>query len=317
MAVTIASSSASVSTPAAPPRKRRRRRFSASRIAGNGPRIVYMLGFAVFFIVPLIWLVLAPTKSQEQIATMSPFAFGSLENVAIAWNNLMSFNRGVLLQWLANSIEYAAWTTAIAVVTSIAAGYGLAKFEFFGRKALLWCTLIAMIIPEIALVLPLFLEMNALQLVGSKWAVILPLGLFPFGVYLSYLHFHANFPATLMEAARIDGAGEARIFFSLALPLSRSLFGLVGFFAFIRAWSAFFLPFVMLADDRTFTLQIGLKNLLESTGAINPSLGQSTLPIHAPEAALAGLITVAPILLVFLFAQRFLTSGQLAGAEKG
>ncbi|MEV8268469.1 hypothetical protein [Microbacterium sp. NPDC076911] len=73
----------------------------------------------------------------------------------------------------------------------------------------------------------------------------------------------------------------------------------------------------MLADDRTFTLQIRLKNLLESTGAINVSLGQSTLPIHAPEAALAGLITVGPILLVFLFAQRFLTSGQLAGAEKG
>ena len=286
-------------------------------LGGRGARVFYMLAFGVFFIVPLIWLVLAPTKTDDEIATSSPFAFGSFANIGLAWNNLMSFNSGVVLQWFVNSVDYAVWTTAIAVITAIPAGYALAKFEFLGRKPLLWCTLIAMIIPEIALVLPLFLEMNALQLVGSKWSVILPLSLFPFGVYLSYLHFTANFPTTLMEAARIDGASEARIFLSLALPLAKSLIGLVAFFAFIRSWSAFFLPFVMLADDRSFTLQLGLKNLLESTGAINPSLGQSTLPIHAPEAALAGLLTVGPILLVFLFAQPFLTSGQLAGAEKG
>ena len=290
---------------------------SIAALGRRGTRVIYMLAFAVFFAVPLIWLVLAPTKTNEEIASTSPFAFGSFANVAVAWENLMSFNSGVLLQWLVNSVDYAVWTTALAVITAIPAGYGLAKFEFIGRKPLLWCTLIAMIIPEIALVLPLFLEMNALNLIGSKWAVILPLSLFPFGVYLSYLHFTSNFPTTLMEAARIDGASEARIFTSLALPLARSLIGLVGFFAFVRSWSAFFLPFVMLADDRSFTLQIGLKNLLESTGAINPSLGQSTLPVHAPEAALAGLITVGPILLVFLFAQRFLTAGQLAGAEKG
>lgn len=299
------------------PSRRDRRPRPSLALGGRGARVFYMLAFGVFFIVPLIWLVLAPTKTDDEIATSSPFAFGSFANVGLAWDNLMSFNSGVVLQWLVNSVDYAVWTTAIAVITAIPAGYALAKFEFVGRKPLLWSTLIAMIIPEIALVLPLFLEMNALQLVGSKWSVILPLSLFPFGVYLSYLHFIANFPSTLMEAARIDGASEARIFLSLALPLAKSLIGLVTFFAFIRSWSAFFLPFVMLADDRSFTLQLGLKNLLESTGAINPSLGQSTLPIHAPEAALAGLLTVGPILLVFLFAQRFLTSGLLAGAEKG
>jgi multiple sugar transport system permease protein len=174
-----------------------------------------------------------------------------------------------------------------------------------------------MILPPAALVLPLYLEMSKAGLTGTVWSVILPLSFYPFGVYLAYLHFQANLPDSLLDAARVDGAGELRLFFSVALPLARPAIALIAFFSFVRTWTDFLLPFVMLSDDRTYTLQLGLMSLLQSTGAVNASSGFTDLNIHQPEAALAGLVACAPTLVAFVFAQRFLRTGLLAGAEKG
>lgn len=289
----------------------------ALRTAKAGPRTLILLVFAAFFAGPIVWLVLAPTKDRTGLFERNPFAFGSFSRLHLTMRNLFGYNHDEILTWLINSAWYAAASVAIAIAAVIPAGYALAKHMFPGRRLILMTTLIAMVIPVAALVLPLFLEMHLLKLLGNPLSVILPLSMYPFGVYLAYVYFHANIPTSLLEAARIDGANEFRIFTKVVLPLSRPIVGLVTFFGFVHTWNNFFLPFVMLNDDHRYTLQIGLLDLLDSAGAISPLGGQSTLPIHEPEAALAGLITILPVLLVYIFAVRYLTAGQLAGAEKG
>lgn len=280
-------------------------------------RRVVLSVFGLFFVLPLVWLVLAPTRTADDLIAGAPLSFGSLSNVVSAWGNLMGYNDGELVGWIGNSVAYAAASVALTLLLSVPAGYALAKHEFAGRRAILTLTLIGMILPQAALVLPLYLEMTAFGLTGTPWSVILPLAFYPFGVYLAYLHFAAALPGTILDAGRVDGAGELRLFLVIGVPLAKPAISLIAFFSFVQVWTNFFLPFVMLDDDRTFTLQLGLMSLLQSTGAVNASSGFSSLDIHQPEAALAGLVACAPTLVAFLVAQRALRTGLLAGAEKG
>jgi len=178
-------------------------------------------------------------------------------------------------------------------------------------------TLLTMIMPGSATVLPLFLEVNAVHQLNTPLSVILPSAFFPFGVYLAYIYFATSLPRELLAAGRIDGASEVRLFLSIALPLSKPILGLIAFFSFVGNWNNFFLPFVMLSDDTKYNLPVGLQALIANSPALHPALGGSDLPIRRPEAALAGLIVVVPVLIVFLFSQRYVVAGMLAGAEKG
>ncbi|MGH3501821.1 MAG: carbohydrate ABC transporter permease [Nocardioidaceae bacterium] len=304
-------------TPTRPPLARPRRTAPLTGLPGRLFRLGFLLACAVFFGVPVVWLLFASTKSQDALFEGSPLSFGSLSNVGQGWSNLLTFNDGEFVGWIWNSIYYAGSSVLIALAISVPAGYALAKFEFAGRRLLLVLTLVGMIIPTAALVLPLYLQMNALGLLGTSASVILPLAFYPFAVYLTYVYCTTTLPDTVLEAARVDGASELRLFVSVVLPLSKPVIGLVFFFSFVHAWTNFFLPFVMLSDDRTFNLQIGLMLLLQSTDAVNAAGGFSALPIHQPEAALAALVAVAPILVAFLFAQRYLAASDVSGAEKG
>ncbi|MGH3375824.1 MAG: carbohydrate ABC transporter permease [Actinoallomurus sp.] len=279
-------------------------------------RAAFLLAVAVFFALPVLWLLLAATRTSTQIINGSPLAFGSFGNVATAWGHLQTYNDGEIITWIANSLAYTLSSVVIALALCVPAGYALAKYDFRGRQSILVITLIGMIIPTAALVLPLYLEMTQVGLLDTAAAVILPFGFYPFGVYLAYIYYAATLPDSLLEAARIDGCGELRLFLRIGLPLARPVVALIAFFCFVRVWTDFFLPFVMLTDEHKYTLQLGLKSLLESTGAINGLSGFNSLPIHQPEAALAALVAIGPILVAFLFAQRHLVAGHLAGAEK-
>ena len=155
-----------------------------------------------------LWLVLAPTKSDEALVTSGPFAFGSFHHVALAWDHLDAFSDHIYRAWIGNSLVYAFGATAIVLVTAIPAGYGLALARFPGRRLVLTLTLVVMIMPAAALVLPIFLELDALHLIGSALSVILPFSFFPFGVYLAYIYYSTAVPRDLLDAARIDGCGE-------------------------------------------------------------------------------------------------------------
>ena len=274
--------------------------------------------FAVFFVIPLVWLLLAPSKDTPQLNGFhgeQPISFGSLGQLAANWNELIAFQDGRIWTWLGNSLFYAGVALVLTLIVSIPAGYALAKTNFRFRRAILFSTLIVMLIPNTALVLPIFLEVSAEHLVGSPWAVILPFAFFPFGVYLAYIYFSTSVSQVLLDAARIDGAGEFMVFWRIALPLAVPVVALVGFFNFVTNWNNYFLPFVMFPGSKAMPIQVGLVELLANVREFNPTTVASS-SITLPELALATLISIAPVLIIFLFSQRFLVSGLTAGATK-
>jgi multiple sugar transport system permease protein len=175
-----------------------------------------------------------------------------------------------------------------------------------------------MIMPAATLVLPIFLELNALHLIGSMFSVILPFSFFPFGVYLAYIYYSTAIPSELLDAARVDGCGEWSTFRRVALPLAKPVVALVFFFSFVSNWNNFFLPYVVLADSNQYPITVGLSNLLASTPSFNPAVGGGgqSVNIFKPELALATLLAVIPVAIVFLVSQRALVRGMLGGAVK-
>ena len=289
------------------------------RLAARGIRLVILAAFGLFFAAPLLWLILAPTKSDQALVTSGPFAFGSFHQVALAWRHLDAFSDHIYRGWIANSLLYAISATAIVLVTAIPAGYGLALGNFPGRKLVLTLTLVVMIMPAAALVLPIFLELNSLHLIGNVLSVILPFSFFPFGVYLAYLYYTTAIPRDLLDAARVDGCGEWSTFRHVALPLAKPVVALVLFFSFVSVWNNFFLPYAVLADSSKYPIQVGLSALLSSTPSFNPAVGGGgqQLDIFRPELALATLLAVVPISVVFMLSQRALVRGLVGGGVKG
>jgi multiple sugar transport system permease protein len=285
---------------------------------GLGVRLAILLTFAVFFIAPVVWLLLAPTKSDEALITSSPFSFGDFHHVALAWRHLDAFSDHIFRRWIGNTLYYALSATAITLAVSVPAGYGLAIGRFPGRKLILSLTLVVMIMPAAALVLPIFLELDAMHLIGRSLSVILPFAFFPFGVYLAYIYYQTALPPELLDAARVDGATELQTFLRVALPLAKPVVALVFFFSFVSDWNNFFLPYVVLADSDQYPITVGLSNLLASTPSFNPAVGGGgqSVNIFKPELALATLLAVVPVAIVFLFSQRALVRGLVGGAVK-
>jgi multiple sugar transport system permease protein len=289
------------------------------RLAALGLRFVIFAAFAIFFMAPILWLVLAPTKSDGALVTSAPFSFGSFDQVAVAWKHLDAFSDHIYRMWIGNSLLYAFSATAIVLATAIPAGYGLALGRFPGRRVVLTLTLVVMIMPGAALVLPIFLELNVVHLIGSVFSVILPFAFFPFGVYLAYIYYATAVPHDLLDAARVDGAGEWQTFRRVALPLGMPVVALVFFFSFVADWNNFFLPYAVLADSAQYPLPVGLSDLLSSTPSFNPAAGGGgqQVNIFRPELALATLLAVIPVAIVFLLSQRALVRGIVGGSVKG
>ncbi len=275
---------------------------------------VVLVVFTLFFVIPIIWLLLAPTKTAGQLLADGPFSFGAFHTLASNWNDLMHFQDGIVWTWIGNSALYTGAALVVTLVVTIPAGYALALTEFRLRQTLLVVTLIVMLIPNTALVLPVFLEMSALKLVGNALSVILPFSFFPFGVYLTYIYFSTSVSKDLLNAARIDGAGEWRVFSSIAMPLAAPVIALVGFFNVVGNWNNYFLPFVMAPGPKA-PIQVGLAELLSNVPLFNPT-NAASVTISLPVLALATIVSVGPVLVIFLFSQRFLVTGMTAGGTK-
>jgi multiple sugar transport system permease protein len=284
--------------------------------SGMALRSVVLFGFAVFCVIPLVWLVLAPTKTDHQLQHDHPLSFGSLANMGVAWQHLADYNDGVMYKWMLNSVYYTLVPMILSVAVALLAGYALATMTFRGRKLILIATLLAMVLPPTAVVLPLFLEINAVHLTNTAASVILPAAFYPFGVYLTFIYFATSLPKEILEAARMDGCSEVRTFVHIALPLAKPVVALIAFFSFVANWNNYFLPYVMLSEESRYNLPVGLGSLMASSPALKRT-GGSILPINYPEVAMAGLIVVVPVALLFIFFQRFLVAGVLSGATKG
>lgn len=295
-------------------RSRPRRVLLPARAASGMLAGLLLLAFLVFFVLPVIWLLLAATKTDQQLVQDNPLSFGSWHALRQNWDALTGFQGDTILLWLRNSALYAFGALVITLAVDIPAGYALAMMEFRGRRALLVITLVVMLMPTTTLVIPLFLEINEVHLIGSLWSVVLPFSFYPFGVFLTYIYFSTALPRDLLDAARIDGATEFGAFRRVAVPLAAPIIALVGFFSFVANWTNYFLPYVMLPESSQYPVQVGLGLLLTDVPQFNPTAG--TAAVLRPELALATLLAISPVLIVFLFAQRYLVTGLLSGATK-
>jgi len=267
-------------------------------LANSGLRTVILVLFAVFFTVPLLWLVLATTKSGQQLETRAPLGWGSFHQLIGNWHRLTAFDGDAYAGWFGNTVEYAGTALVIVLLVDIPAGYGLAVSGARVRRPLLLLTLVVMLIPSFALVLPIFLEINDVHLLGNPLSLILPFSFFPFGVYVAYLHFSAATRQELLAAGRMDGCTELQVFLRIALPLAKPVVALIAFFSFVANWNNYFLPLAMLPSSDAYPLQVGLV----------------LLPRNSPVLALGVLISILPVLLVFFVSQRYVATGLTAGS---
>ena len=295
----------------AAPRKRRRE-VGIGHYAVN----TWLIFWAVVSVIPMLWLILAPSKTDREVSYKNPLSFSSFHGYVRAWKNLQDFNSGVLAHWVINSITYNAAIVLIASVTASLAGFVISASRIRFKKAFLISTLIIMLAPPVALVIPLFIEMNKVNLVDNPLSVILISSLYPFGAFLSYIYYSNTIPPEIYESARLDGCSDFRLYTRIAFPLSYPLLALLAFFAFVGNWGNYFMPYIMLPSPEHYTLPVGLGALFFSTPAINPGNGATSVPILKPEIALAGVLVAVPVMIVFLISQKRLIRGMLAGSIK-
>ncbi|GDX23859.1 sugar ABC transporter permease [Actinomycetes bacterium] len=276
----------------------------------------WLIFFAVISIIPMAWLLLASSKTDPELSSLNPLAFGSFKGYINAWNNLTFFDNGVIGRWVINSVLYNAAIVVIATITASLAGFVISASRIRFKKTFLISTLIMMLLPPVALVIPLFVLMDKVSLIDNPLSVILISSLYPFGAFLSYIYYSTTIPPELYESARLDGCSDWQLYTRIAFPLSGALLGLLAFFAFIGNWANYFMPYVMLYSGENYTLPLGLGFLFSSTPAINPGVGATSVPIYKPEIALAGALIAFPIMVMFLISQKRLIRGMLAGSIK-
>ncbi|KQR40588.1 ABC transporter permease [Microbacterium sp. Leaf159] len=268
--------------------------------------MLIMAVFTVYFLLPLWWLLVASSKDTGDILTTAPLWFADfhlLDNIA----ELFTYRDGIYLRWLMNSVLYAALGGAIATLLAAMAGYALAKYRFPGRDLMFDIVLGGVLVPATALALPLFLIFSQAQLTNTFWSVFLPSIVSPFGVYLARIFAASSVPDELLEASRLDGAGEIRTFFTVSIRLMTPALVTMFLFQFVAIWNNFFLPMIMLRSEDLFPVVFGLYNW-------NNQLNQ--LPELRGLVLIGALLSVIPLIVTFLLLQRFWRNGLGAGALK-
>lgn len=293
---------------------------------GSVGRVTIMIVIALFFVLPIVGFIALSFRDQAQMSAGEDGFLGllgvSFGNFAANWAEVMRYgpgDGGLFMRWMGNSVIVSIGGALLALATAIPAGYAFARLRFPLKRPLLLTTLIAMVMPNTVLVIPLFLEVSAIKAVGQLWPVAVIMGFFPFGVYLAYIHFTTTMPPELVEAARIDGLGEIEIFFKIALPISKQAIALVTFFSFVANWTNFFLPLALLTSNPlNKTVSIGIQELIGSSPLFNPTLAAGLdVKLYLPHLAIATFVSMVPLLVLFLGAQRYLMKGQTVGAVKG
>lgn len=294
--------------------------------------IIVLVLLALLFLFPLYWIVTGSLKPLTEILNPEPSFFPkefTLDNferllnkrsaplweLAVPFSSQFSadhrpiyFSVGptvpAAFRWLINTVFMAVMAMVLTCITASMAGYALAKKRFRGRALLFALIVCAMALPKQVILIPLIKEISALYMWDNLWAVIVPTVGWPFGVFLMK-QFSEGIPGEILEAARVDGAGEARTFATIVMPMIKPGIGALAIFTFINSWNDYFLQLIMLGSGGKYTISLGIATLQSETSI--------DLGILMAGAALAA----APIIIVFLIFQKYFTKGITMGAVKG
>lgn len=288
---------------------RARKSFSVARPRKSIALTVVMLIFLAYALVPLAWLLINASKTQADLFSTFGLAFG---DTFALWDNIvatLAYKDGIFLRWFGNTLLYVVVGAGGATLLATLAGYGLAKYTFPGRKAYFAVVIGAVAVPGTALAVPTFLLFSQVGLTNTPWAIIIPSLISPFGLYLIWVYTLDSVPTELLEAARLDGAGELRTFFTISIRLLAPGIVTVALFAIVATWNNYFLPLIMLSDPAWYPLTVGLNQWSSQAS------GVAAEPIY--NLVITGsLLTIVPIVAIFLFLQRFWQSGLSAGSVK-
>ncbi|WP_042394306.1 carbohydrate ABC transporter permease [Streptacidiphilus carbonis] len=304
-AISKAPAAAAAPRESAAPRRRSTNRRST-------PLTIAMLAVLAYFLLPLLWLVIASTKSSQDLFDSFGLWFSHSPQ---PWTNVratLTQDHGVFLRWLLNTVLYAGVSAVGAALLAAAGGYGFAKYRFRFGGAAFNLVLGAVMVPTTALAIPTYLLFAQVGLVNTPWAVILPSLVNPFGLYLMRIFAQDAVPDSLIEAGRIDGAGEARIFFRIALRLLAPGLVTVLLFTLVSTWNNYLLPLIMLNDPRLYPVTVGLASW--SAQAQNGGSGASSNMLALVMTG--SLLSIIPLVVAFVLLQRYWQSGLATGAVK-
>jgi multiple sugar transport system permease protein len=264
----------------------------------------------VYSLLPLFWLLVNASKTQGALFTTSGLWFGGKFALFDNIRQTFSYDDGAFLHWFGNTLLYVVVGAGGATLLATLGGYALAKFDFPGKRAVLAVVLGAVTVPGTALAVPSFLMFSKLGLTNTPWAIIIPSLVNPFGLYLIWVYARDAVPTELLEAARVDGMREYRIFFSVALYLMRPAMITVLLFSVVATWNNYFLPLIMLSKPDWYPLTVGLFEWSAQSRTVGgPALYNLVIT--------GSLLTIVPIVIAFLFMQRYWQSGLSTGSVKG
>jgi multiple sugar transport system permease protein len=270
---------------------------------------VLMAFFVIYTLVPLFWLFINASKTQPDLFSSFGLWFGDDFALFSNIHQTLTYNDGIYLRWLGNTLLYVLIGAGGATLLATMAGYGMAKFRFPGRRGVFSVVLGAVAVPGTALAVPTFLMFSRLGLTNTPWAVIIPSLISPFGLYLIWVFAVEAVPTELLEAARMDGASEFRTFFTISIRLLAPGIVTVLLLTTVATWNNYFLPLIMLSDPNWYPLTVGLNQWNSQ------SLGAAAQPIY--NLVLTGsLLAIIPIVIAFLVLQRYWQSGLTAGSVK-
>ena len=267
----------------------------------------------VYFLVPFWWVVVNSSKTSAGL-----FGGGNAlwfaDDIDYLGNltQLFTYGGGIYAQWLFNSAMYAIVGGIGATALAVLAGYGFAKYRFAGRRFGFAVLLGAVMVPSTALVIPTFVLFSQAGITNTIWAVILPTLLNPFGVYLMCVYARDAVPDELLDAARVDGAGEFRVFLQVALPMLRPAIVTVLLLSVVSSWNNYFLPLAMLSDNRLFPVTVGIGLWQATASTYGAAGGESLWSIII----LGSLVSVIPLVIAFLTLQRYWQGGLSIGSLK-
>ncbi|MBK0331480.1 carbohydrate ABC transporter permease [Brachybacterium sp. MASK1Z-5] len=284
-----------------------------SRTAGTKPTTTIIVTailviVALYFLVPVYWVIVNATKSTEDLFGTNGFWLGNSFQLFSNLGDVLTANGGAFPRWALNSLLYSGVGAVFACYFAVAAGYALAKFEFPGRNAIFAFVLGGVLVPGTATALPLFLVFSKIGLTNTYWSVLIPSLLSPFGLFLARIYASAAIPDEVLEAARMDGASEMRIFHTIVLRQLVPAIVTILLFQFVAIWNNYFLPLVMLADEKLYPITLGLNNWRAQTDRL-PEFYQLTVG--------GALLSVIPLAILIIVLQRFWRGGLTEGSVKG
>jgi multiple sugar transport system permease protein len=263
----------------------------------------------IYTLLPLAWLVISATKTQDGLLSTFGLWFGGDFALFDNIGRVFTYQDGIYLRWLGNTVFYVVVGAGGATLLSTLAGYGLAKFAFPGRRAVFAVILGAVAVPPTALAVPTFLLFAKAGITDTVWAVIIPSLMVPFSLYLMWVFARDAVPDEILESARVDGAGEFRIFFKLAVPLLSPGLVTALLFNIVVTWNNLFLPLIMLKDRNLYPITLGIYTWNQQAQTVGGDVVFNLV-------ITGSLLAIVPLIAAFLLLQRYWQSGLAVGSVK-